>query len=145
MDNVTTLQRSANMRAVRSKDTGPEMLVRRAAHRLGLRFRLYRKDLPGRPDLVFSKGRTVIFVNGCFWHSHSGCARGKPPSSNVTFWREKLGGNVRRDRRNYKALKKLGWHVAVIWQCDVRNEVDAATAIARIAPLDVAGQSVPYE
>jgi DNA mismatch endonuclease (patch repair protein) len=129
MDKLSKLRRSANMRAVRSKHTGPEMAVRRAAHRMGLRFRLHRKDLPGRPDLVFPKWRTVVFVNGCFWHGHSGCKRSKLPSSNVDFWRDKLSRNVQRDRKNYRKLRKLGWHVELIWQCDIADDESATEAV----------------
>jgi DNA mismatch endonuclease (patch repair protein) len=132
MDTLSKTQRSANMRAVHSKHTGPEMAVRRAAHRLGLRFRLHRDDLPGRPDLVFPKWRTVVFVNGCFWHGHMGCRRSKLPSSNVDFWREKLSRNRQRDRKNYRALRKMGWHVALIWQCNIGDDRAAAEAVKRI-------------
>jgi DNA mismatch endonuclease (patch repair protein) len=132
MDKLSKLRRSANMRAVRSKHTGPEMAVRRAAHRMGLRFRLHRKDLPGRPDLVFPKWRTVIFVNGCFWHGHARCKRSKLPSSNVDFWQEKLSRNVQRDRKNYRELRKLGWHVELIWQCDIADDQSATEAVKRI-------------
>jgi DNA mismatch endonuclease (patch repair protein) len=135
MDNISKIQRSANMRAVRGKHTGPELAVRKAAHRLGLRFRLHRKDLPGKPDLVFPKWRTVVFVNGCFWHGHDGCSRAKLPSSNVTFWREKLSGNVERDHRNYRKLSDLEWHVEVIWECDIPDEAAAAAALDRIPTL----------
>jgi DNA mismatch endonuclease (patch repair protein) len=135
MDKISKIQRSANMRAVRGKHTRPELAVRKAAHRLGLRFRLHRKDLPGKPDLVFSKWRTVVFVNGCFWHCHDGCSRAKLPSSNLTFWREKLSSNVERDHRNYRKLTDLGWHVEVIWQCDIPDEASAATALDRIPTL----------
>src|SRR4051812_5135938 len=100
MDRISKTQRSANMRAVRGKNTAPELAIRKAAHRLGLRFRLHRKDLPGTPDLVFPKWRTVIFVNGCFWHGHVGCRRASIPSSNTEFWRAKLSKNVERDRKN---------------------------------------------
>jgi DNA mismatch endonuclease (patch repair protein) len=121
------------MRAVRSKHTEPEMAVRKSAHRMGLRFRLHRKDLPGQPDLVFPKWRTVVFVNGCFWHGHAGCRRAKLPSSNIDFWREKLARNVRRDRKNYRELRKLGWHVALIWQCEIEDDQGATEAIKCIA------------
>jgi DNA mismatch endonuclease (patch repair protein) len=132
MDKISKSRRSANMRAVRGKDTGPEMAVRRAAHGLGLRFRLHRKDLPGCPDLVFPKWRTAVYVNGCFWHRHQGCRRAKLPSSNVDFWKKKLAANVARDARNYAALEKLGWRCEVIWQCDVRDEQSAVDAVRRI-------------
>jgi DNA mismatch endonuclease, patch repair protein len=104
------------MRAVKSKDTAPEILARRAAHRMGLRFRVHRQDLPGRPDIVLPKHRTVVFVHGCFWHGHADCARAALPKSNSEFWKEKIGRNRLRDRRVYAALRKLGWHVAVLWQ-----------------------------
>lgn len=129
-DHVKPERRSQIMRAVKSKNTGPERIVRSAAHRMGLRFRLYRKDLPGKPDLVFAKWKTVIFVNGCFWHRHKGCAKAGIPKSNVQFWKDKFDANVKRDQENCRSLKKLGWKVVVIWQCEVKN-IDAATAILK--------------
>ena len=113
--------RSRNMRAVRGKDTKPELAVRRAAHGLGLRFRLCRRDLPGKPDLVFAKWRTAIFVNGCFWHQHDGCPKAAIPKSNVQFWEAKLAKNVSRDQRNHIELEKRGWRVVTIWECDIRR------------------------
>src|SRR5258708_7179120 len=113
------------MRAVRGKHTLPELTARRAAHRLGLRFRLFSKDLPGKPDLTFPRFRTVLFVNGCFWHQHSGCPRSKLPKSNVAYWREKLGRNVVRDDINYEKLKKAGWRVLLVWECEI-PDMDAA-------------------
>ncbi|WP_314946744.1 very short patch repair endonuclease [Bradyrhizobium cosmicum] len=135
MDKLSKIRRSANMKAVRGKDTAPEMAVRRAAHGLGLRFRLHRRDLPGCPDLIFPRWKTAVFVNGCFWHGHRGCRRSKVPTSNVEFWRKKLAGNVRRDRRNYAALQAMGWHVEVIWQCDIGDELAAIEAVRRIPTL----------
>jgi DNA mismatch endonuclease (patch repair protein) len=129
IDKVSKEQRSSMMRAVRSKDTAPEMLVRRAAHRLGLRFRLHCKSLPGRPDLSLKKWRTVIFVNGCFWHRHAGCRRASVPQSNKVFWLKKLKENVRRDQANYAQLKLLGWHVIVLWQCEVKTPEQATVMI----------------
>jgi len=108
------------MQAVRSRDTGPEMLVRRLVHRLGYRYRLHRKDLPGKPDIVFWSRRKVIFVHGCFWHSH-GCSKGRLPKSRLGFWRPKLLENSRRDGRNEEALRALGWNVLVIWQCETSD------------------------
>src|SRR4051812_31186267 len=105
----TAEQRSRIMRAVKASDTAPEMTVRRMAHRLGYRFRLHRKDLPGKPDLVFPRLRKVIFVNGCFWHGHN-CARGaRAPKSNAEYWRSKIARNSARDTVNLIALKKAGW------------------------------------
>jgi DNA mismatch endonuclease (patch repair protein) len=111
--------RSRNMRAVRGRDTKPELVVRRAAHALGLRFRLFRSDLPGRPDLTFPKWRAVLFVNGCFWHQHPDCKRSTLPRTNRKFWSKKLKRNVERDRRNYALLEKGGWRVLVIWECEI--------------------------
>jgi DNA mismatch endonuclease (patch repair protein) len=134
--------RSRNMRAVRGKDTKPELAVRSAAHGLGLRFRLFRKDLPGRPDLTFQKWRTVIFVNGCFWHQHGGCRKGALPKSNIEFWKSKLSDNILRDRRNRKELQKRGWRVFVIWECDVKRlgAVDVIRGLFR--DLDIAESAV---
>jgi len=116
------------MSAVRNKNTGPEMIVRKAAHRCGLRFRLHDGRLPGRPDLVLRKSMTVVFVNGCFWHRHPGCKRTTTPASNVEFWATKFESNVARDERNYEMLKLLGWNPVVIWECEAKS-IDAATAV----------------
>lgn len=134
VDHVTSLRRSEIMRAVRSKDTVPEVLVRKAAHRLGLRFRLHAKGLPGRPDLVFRKWATAVFVNGCFWHRHRGCKKSSNPKTNVQFWQAKFAENVRRDKTNYRLLKKAGWRVVVVWQCQVRTIEDAASVLKRHFP-----------
>jgi DNA mismatch endonuclease (patch repair protein) len=115
------------MAAVRSRDTAPEIMVRRAAHRLGYRFRLHRKDMPGSPDIVLPKYRTVIFVHGCFWHGH-GCSRSKLPQSNVAFWEDKIRKNRLRDGRVVAALRKSGWKTVTLWQCDIRN-FDTALAV----------------
>jgi DNA mismatch endonuclease, patch repair protein len=131
LDHLSPDRRSANMRAVKGKNTKPEMIVRRAAHALGLRFRLHYADLPGRPDLVFPKYRTAVFVNGCFWHGH-GCRRGKLPNSNSEFWISKIQANVLRDRKNYRLLRRLGWRVLVIWQCNMKRPEDATAAISRV-------------
>jgi DNA mismatch endonuclease (patch repair protein) len=114
------MDRSENMRAIRSKDTLPEMAVRSLVHRLGYRFRLHRQDLPGRPDLAFPSRRKVIFVHGCFWHSHA-CKTGLIPKSNRDFWLPKLRQNKARDRKNLDALTKLGWDALVIWQCQLKD------------------------
>lgn len=132
MDRISKASRSANMRAVGGKNTAPELAVRRAAHRLGFRFRLHRKDLPGCPDIVFPKWKTAVFVNGCFWHGHRGCRRSRLPASNVDFWRAKLRANVARDRKNHAALRKMGWRVEVIWQCDMGDDLTVAETVERI-------------
>jgi DNA mismatch endonuclease (patch repair protein) len=114
-------QRSRNMAAIKGKNTEPELVVRRLLHGLGYRYRLHRRDLPGRPDLVFPKARKIIFVHGCFWHIHdcpNGCV---VPGTNIEFWENKRRGNVERDTRNIKALEDSGWNVFTIWECEVRG------------------------
>lgn len=113
--------RSWNMSRIRSKDTKPEILVRKAIHAKGYRFRLHEKKLPGKPDLVLAKHRLVIFVNGCFWHRHEGCKLSTNPKSNTDFWERKFSDNVRRDEQNKKKLQALGWGVQVIWECETRD------------------------
>jgi len=122
MDRLTSEQRSEVMSRVRGKDTRPELEVRRAAHALGLRFRLQRRDLPGSPDIVFPKARVAIFVHGCFWHQHPGCKRASMPATRTEFWQTKLRRNVERDRRAIEALSALGWKTAVIWECETRSK-----------------------
>jgi DNA mismatch endonuclease, patch repair protein len=127
--------RSRNMAAIRSVNTKPEMRVRSALHALGYRFRLHRKDLPGRPDIVLPRLRTVIFVHGCFWHCHR-CKYGSVvPATRADFWAAKRAGNVARDRRNRSALRRAGWRVFVLWECEVRTAAAAEARVARL-PLD---------
>lgn len=109
------------MRAVRRENTGPELAVRKAAHRLGLRFRLHRKDLPGTPDLVFPKHRTCLFVHGCFWHRHPGCKKATTPKTRREYWLPKFERNVARDREKEEALRRLGWRVVTIWECQTSD------------------------
>lgn len=112
-------QRSRTMRAVKSRDTKPEMFVRRLLHRIGYRYRLHRPDLPGKPDLVFPSRRKVIFVHGCFWHGHD-CTRGaRVPASNTDYWVAKIGRNVERDRRTLTQLAEAGWAALVLWECEL--------------------------
>lgn len=118
---VTSLARSSLMRAVRSKDTKPELIVRSIAHRLGARFRLHRKDLPGSPDLVFPGRRLCIFVHGCFWHRHEGCRYSSIPKNNKEFWLDKFRKNVERDNRKMLELIGMGWRVEIIWECETHN------------------------
>ena len=121
MDKLSPERRSWNMSQIKGKDTKPEILVRSLVHRMGYRFRLHRKDLPGRPDLVFPGRRKVIFVHGCFWHRHEGCKLAYTPKSRVDFWNAKFKANVERDRRNLQDLKAAGWQVIVIWQCETKD------------------------
>ncbi len=118
-DTLTPEARSWTMSHVRSKNTKPELAVRRWLHAQGYRFRLHRRDLPGTPDITLPKWRTVIFVHGCFWHRHEGCKRTRTPKSNVEFWETKFMRNVERDREARKALGELGWRVVTIWECEV--------------------------
>jgi DNA mismatch endonuclease (patch repair protein) len=113
--------RSRIMRAVPRTDTTPERHVRRLAHSLGFRFRLHRRDLPGTPDIVFPKLSTVVFVHGCFWHRHPGCAKATTPRTRAVFWREKFQANVVRDKRVVARLRALGWRVTVIWECETQH------------------------
>jgi DNA mismatch endonuclease (patch repair protein) len=114
-------KRSWIMSRVREKNTSPELKVRSLIHRLGFRFRLHRKDLPGKPDLVFPSRKKIIFVHGCFWHGHN-CARGKrKPKTNTEYWVEKIQRNTERNARDQSALKALGWNVLVVWECELKD------------------------
>lgn len=114
-------QRRRIMQSVGTKNTGPEMVVRKALHAMGFRFRLHRKTLPGSPDIVLPKWRTAIFVHGCFWHGH-GCAKGQLPKSRLDYWGPKISANQARDRANEERLAELGWTVLTLWQCETRDE-----------------------
>ena len=123
------------MARVRGKDTAPELRVRRIAHGMGLRFRLHRKDLPGKPDLVFTKHRLVVFVHGCFWHRHPGCSRASTPATRPDFWQAKFESNTARDRRQQADLHDLGWKVLVFWECGLKDDdfvVAALTEAVRV-------------
>lgn len=124
MDRISSERRSANMRAVASRNTRPEIIVRRLLHRLGYRYRLHQRDLPGSPDLVFAGRRLALFVHGCFWHSHPHCSKATIPASNTEFWRAKLDRNKRRDEQAQSALKVAGWRTGVVWECETRNTED---------------------
>ena len=121
-------KRSAIMSLVRSKNTKPELLVRSLLHRMGYRFRLHRKDLPGSPDMVLPKYRTAIFAHGCFGHQHPGCKKATLPKLNAEFWREKFERNVRRDENAQRRLREMGWRVLVLWECEVKRDADALPA-----------------
>jgi DNA mismatch endonuclease (patch repair protein) len=122
MDTLTAAERSERMRRVRSKDTKPEMLVRRLVHRMGYRYRLHDRDLPGTPDLVFRSRSKIIFVHGCFWHRHGRrCVYTRWPKSRLDFWKPKLEQNHERDKVVRRELRKLGWKVLVVWECQLKN------------------------
>lgn len=121
VDVVTNEKRSEMMAGIKGKNTRGEIMVRKELHKLGFRYQLHRKDLPGKPDLVFPKHHAVIFVNGCFWHAH-GCHIFKWPSTRVEFWKEKIGANKIRDERNIQACIAMGWKVLVIWECALKGK-----------------------
>ncbi len=122
-------KRSKIMSRIRGRGTKPEIIARRIAPRLGFRFRLHRKDLPGRPDIVFPRHRAVIMVHGCFWHRHPGCKHASTPKTRKSFWKNKLEDNVARDKRNETALRELGWRVIVIWECETKDREAVADRI----------------
>ena len=121
MDVFSKEKRSQIMSSVSGKNTKPEIAVRSLLHNMGYRFRLHRKDLPGKPDITLPKHKKVIFVHGCFWHGHADCLRSKRPTSNKKFWREKLDKNIERDKLTVNALKQLGWDVLTVWTCEVKD------------------------
>jgi DNA mismatch endonuclease (patch repair protein) len=120
------------MSRVGSKGTSPEIRVRRLAHAMGLRFRLHRKNLPGKPDLAFPKYRAVLFVHGCFWHRHPGCPKASTPKSRIEFWNAKFASNVARDRRSEAALRAQGWRVFAIWECETKSDEEIRGVLAQI-------------
>ena len=126
------------MSRIRGRDTQPERAVRSWLHKRGFRFRLQRRDLPGRPDIVLPRYRAVIFVHGCFWHLHDACPAGRIPRSNTSFWEKKLTGNRLRDQRNVRALEAMGWNPIVIWECEINADLPAVGArlVNRLRRLD---------
>jgi DNA mismatch endonuclease (patch repair protein) len=121
MDTVSKERRSEIMAAVKARDTAPEIQLRRMIHAMGYRYRLHGKDLPGRPDLIFPARRKIIFVHGCFWHHHANCSGGRMPKTRADFWSTKLQRNVSRDEEVESSLRKLGWDVLVVWECELRG------------------------
>ena len=122
MDTASPEKRSWIMRQVKGRDTSPEKIVRSLLHRMGYRFRLQRDDLPGKPDIVLPRFKTVVFVNGYFWHRHSGCKRATTPATNVDYWQTKFARNVARDARNQAELEKMGWRVVIVWECELKDK-----------------------
>ena len=120
------------MRRVKSTDTAPEMAVRQALHAAGLRYRLHKADLPGKPDVVLTRHRTIVFVHGCFFHSHHGCGRARIPATRQDYWIPKLARNAARDRRNEAALNAAGWKVLVVWECELRDSARLPALVAEI-------------
>lgn len=128
MDSLTPAERSRNMSAIRSKGMKPEIVVRRMIHRMGYRFRLHNKSLPGKPDLVLAARNAVVLVHGCFWHQHSSprCKIVRTPKSNLAYWVLKLRRNAERDKANCRELRSLGWRVLVVWECSLGNPSELA-------------------
>ena len=141
VDSLTPQHRSWNMSRIRSKDTSPERAVRSLLHRLGYRFRLHRKDLPGNPDIVLPKYGTVVFVHGCFWHRHPGCKYATTPRTRTEFWQQKFDRNVERDARAAAALRERGWRVIVVWECELKN----LDALARRLDASIRGETSRYD
>lgn len=131
-DVKTPEQRSRNMAAIKGKDTKPEMIVRKYLFSRGMRFRVQVRKLPGTPDIVLPKYKTVIFVNGCFWHGHEGCKYFRLPKSNVEFWKEKIERNIERDRESMQALFDLGWKIIRVWECELRNKANREDTLNKI-------------
>jgi DNA mismatch endonuclease, patch repair protein len=121
MDIMTVSERSRRMSLIRSKDTQPELEVRRLVHGMGYRYRRHDSKLPGRPDIVLKSRRKVIFVHGCFWHLHRGCPNSRPPKSKLDYWKPKLEGNVNRDKLVRVRLRRLGWQQLIVWECELRD------------------------
>jgi DNA mismatch endonuclease (patch repair protein) len=130
VDRISKEHRSWNMSRIRGHDTGPERIVRSMLHRMGYRFRLNRKDLIGKPDIVLPKYKTVVFVHGCYWHRHHGCKFAYTPKSNKDFWNNKFKSNVKRDRHVKTELQKQGWRVIIIWECETRSLESLSDRIA---------------
>lgn len=129
----TAAQRHFNMSRIRGQNTKPEMTLRSALHRSGLRFRIHRKDLPGKPDIVLPRHRIAVLVHGCFWHRHAGCRYATTPATNTAFWEEKFRRNVERDAENATALERAGWQVITVWECELRSSVDEVVDRIKLA------------
>lgn len=122
VDTISTAHRSWNMSRIKGKDTRPEIALRSLLHKLGYRFRLHGAQLPGKPDIVLPKYRTVVFVNGCFWHRHPGCSKAYTPKSRIEFWEAKFAGTIERDHRKRQELERLGWSVLTVWECELQRD-----------------------
>lgn len=129
---MTDSLRSAIMRAVPRRDTSPEITVRKLLHSLGLRFRLHQKTLPGTPDIVLPRHRSVVFVHGCFWHRHDGCPRTTSPKTHRSFWQQKFERNIERDAEKNRDLRKLGWRVVVVWECETKSQEKLRKKLRRL-------------
>lgn len=143
-DVMTPEQRSRCMAAVKGKDTKPEMIVRKYLFSRGMRFRVQVRKLPGTPDIVLPKYKTVIFVNGCFWHGHEDCKYFRLPKSNIEFWKEKIERNIERDRESMQALLDLGWKIIRVWECELRNKANRENTLNKIYKSITSSESTRY-
>jgi len=144
-DHLTEARRSWNMAQIKGKDTKPEIQLRSLLHRAGYRFTVNapnNKKLPGRPDIILPRYRTIIFVHGCFWHRHAGCKQATTPKTRTEFWQDKFARNVARDKRNIEQLKDLGWNVIVVWECEVKR-LKRLKGLKGLKQLRVSGEAAP--
>lgn len=132
MDNLTKEQRKLCMSRIRNKNTKPEIIVRKILSKLGFRYRLHNSKLPGKPDIVITKARKIFLINGCFWHQHKNCAKQAMPKVNTEYWRPKLQRNVEKQEQDIKSLRKLGWKVYKIWECQTKNEQKLTQKLLKI-------------
>ena len=140
MDRLTPERRSWNMSRIRNRDTRPEKLVRSLLHRMGFRFRLHRKDLPGKPDIILPRHHAVVMVHGCYWHRHPGCHFAYTPKSNQEFWENKFRDNINRDLRQQQELTALGWRVLTVWECETRYPETLSERLRRELPVQHQGE-----
>lgn len=138
MDKISPERRSANMARIRNKDTSPEVALRRIIYALGYRFRLHRRDLPGKPDIVFPARRKLILMHGCFWHQHPNCAEGRIPGSRPEYWVQKLTGNQLRDEANRAILERQGWKILVVWECELKGPAAVAKTVRKFLDSAIA-------
>jgi len=132
MDNLTQEQRKLCMSRIRSKNTKPELIVRRVLSKMGIRYRLHNSKLPGKPDIMISKAKTIIFINGCFWHQHKNCKKQVMPASNRDYWEKKLKRNIEKQKQDVRALRKLGWKVHKLWECQTADEMKLTKKVLQI-------------
>lgn len=132
MDNLTKEQRTLCMSRIRSKNTKPELVVRRVLSKMGIRYRLHNSKLPGKPDIIISKAKTIIFINGCFWHQHKNCKKHVMPASNRDYWEKKLKRNIEKQKRDVRTLRRLGWKVHKLWECQTADEMKLTKKVLQI-------------
>ena len=142
-DTLTPLERSRLMAKIKGKNTGPERAVRSLLHRAGYRFRIHVRTLPGTPDIVLPRHRAIVFVHGCFWHRHPNCKTASTPKSHRKFWADKFARNVANDRKHRRQLRRLGWRVLTVWECQLRHPERVLARIQKILPAPDAGYAIP--